>query len=65
MAPGTAAVVFAVLVMVRAGTRTLTAAVQAGAVPPTGQLFPGAAESTVRVRVLPLWVASGGMTVTE
>ena len=35
-----------------------------GSVPPAGQLFPSAAESTVRVRVLSLSV-SGGMTVTE
>ena len=52
----------AVLVMVSAGIRTVTVAVQPGSVPPAGQLFPAAAE--VRVLVRDLSPVSGLLTVT-
>ena len=52
----------AVLVMVRAGIRTVTVAVQAGAVLPGGQVLPGAAEVTVLTRCLS--PVSGLFTVT-
>ena len=41
-----------VLVMARAGIRTVTVAVQRGSVPSAGQLFPAAAEVMVLVRDL-------------
>ena len=52
----------AVLVMVRAGIRSVTVAVQAGAVPPGGQLLPGVVEMTVLIRCLS--PVSGLLTVT-
>ena len=55
-------VAVAVLVMVRAGIRTVTVAVQRGSVPPAGQLFPAAAEVMVLVRDLS--PVSGLLTVT-
>ena len=42
----------AVLVMVRAGMRSVTVAVQAGAGPAGGQVLPGAVEVTVLTRCL-------------
>ena len=53
----------AVLVMVRAGIRSVTAAVQAGAGLPGGQVLPGAVEVTVLARSLS--PVSGLLTVTE
>ena len=55
-------VVVAVLVMVRAGIRTVTVEVQAGAGPPGGQVLPGSVE--VRVLVMILSPVSGLSTVT-
>ena len=56
--------VLAVLVMVRAGTSTVTLVLQAaGAVPEAGQLLPGTVEVRVLVRVLS--PVSGLLTVTE
>ena len=52
----------AVLVMVRAGIRTVTVAVQAGAGPPGGQVLPASVEVTVLVRCLS--PVSGLLTVT-
>ena len=52
----------AVLVMVRAGIRTVTAAVQAGAAPPGGQVLPGSVEVAVLVGCLS--PVSGLLTVT-
>src|SRR3984885_5385493 len=55
---------FAVLVMVRAGIRTVTLVEQAaGAVPEAGQLLPGTVEVRVSARVL--LPVSGLFTVTE
>ena len=54
--------VSAVLVMVSAGIRTVTVAVQRASVPPAGQLFPAAAE--VMVLVSSLSPVSGLVTVT-
>ena len=63
MAPGTAAVVFAVLVMVRAGVSTSMVVPQRGSVLPAGQLLPGASEVLISVRT---WSpVSGLFTVTE
>ena len=42
----------AVLVMVRAGTRTVTVAVHAGSVLPVGQVLPGSSETAVLTRRL-------------
>ena len=56
-------VVVAVLVMVRAGIRTVTVEVQAGAGPLGGQVLPGSAEMTVLVMILS--PVSGLLTVTE
>ena len=50
--PGVAAATAAVLVMVRAGIRSVTVAVQAGLVLPAGQVLPGAVEVTVLTRCL-------------
>ena len=55
-------VVVAVLVMVRAGIRTVTVEVQAGAGPLDGQVLPAASEVTVLVMVLS--PVSGLSTVT-
>ena len=52
----------AVLVMVRAGIRTVTVAVHAGSVLPGGQVLPGSAEVTVLMRCLS--PVSGLLTVT-
>ena len=62
MEPGTAAAVLAVLVMVRAGIRSVTVAVQAGLGLPGGQVLPGSVEVTVLVRRLS--PVSGLFTVT-
>ena len=53
----------AVLVMVRAGTRSMTVAVHAGSVLPAGQLLPVAAVVTVLTSCLS--PVSGLSTVTE
>ena len=52
----------AVLVMVRAGTRTVTVAVHAGSVLPSGQLLPAVVETAVLTRRLS--PRSGLLTVT-
>ena len=57
-----AAVVVAVLVMVRAGIRSVTVAVQAGAGLAGGQVLPGSPEVTVLIRRLS--PVSGLATVT-
>ena len=61
--PGVAVAAVAVLVMVRAGMRTVTVAVQAGAGPAGGQVLPGAVEVTVLIRCLS--PVSGLSTVIE
>ena len=53
----------AVLTIVSAGVSTSVIAVQAGSVPPVGQLLPGAADTAVAVRTLV--PVSGLLTVTE
>ena len=54
---------FATVEMARPGTRTVTVEVQAGSVPPTGQVLPGSLDAATAVRTLsPL---SGLSTVTE
>ena len=55
--------VSAVVEMASPGIRTVTVAVQAGSVPPTGQVLPGADEATVLARTLS--PVSGLLTVTE
>ena len=49
--PGTAAVVLGVWAMLRAGVSTVVTGVHRGSVPPAGQLFPGAADTAVAVRM--------------
>ncbi len=61
-APGLVVATVAVLVMVRAGTRSVTVAVHAGLVPPGGQLLPWVVEVTVLTRCLS--PVSGLATVT-
>ena len=61
--PGVVVLELAAMVMVRAGVRTPTVAVQLGSVPAAGQLFPAAAEVTVLTRDLS--PVSGLFTVTE
>ena len=61
--PGVVVLAVAVLVMARAGIRTVTVVVHWGSVPSAGQLFPAAAEVTVVVRDLS--PVSGSLTVTE
>lgn len=56
-------VTLAVLVMVRAGMRSVTVAVQAGAGPDGGQVLPAVVEVTVLVMCLS--PVSGLSTVTE
>ena len=63
MAPGTAAEALAVLVMVRAGVRTVTVLVHRASALPDAQLLPAVVEVTVLVMV---WLpVSGLLTVTE
>ena len=52
----------AVLVMVRAGTRSITVVVHAGLVVPVGQVLPGSSEVAVLMRCLS--PGSGLLTVT-
>src|SRR5258708_758194 len=67
-APGTAKVVLAAWVILRAGTLMARLAVQAGSVPPAGQLLPGAVVARVMLRpglgVIRLLVVRVPVTVT-
>src|ERR1700692_1473521 len=60
--PGTAALAFAVLTMVRAGVSTVTVVVHRGSVPPDGQLLPAAAVEKLLTSTL--FPVSGLFTVT-
>ena len=51
-APGVVLVVPADLTIASVGIRTVVTGVQAGKVPPGGQLFPGALETAVALSVL-------------